>query len=526
MGQLLATPSTYLLHGQLAAGGMGEIFAGTLVSPAGRRRVAIKRLPAEWVADGAARQRLIAEAQLVFQLTHANICQVLDLGESEEGTFIVMEYVQGADLGRLMRFLRQQGRRLAVANAVFVAREVCRALDYAHRRASDQGRPLALVHGDVTPRNILLSVEGEVKLTDFGIARALTMTMAGPGSLLRGGTPGYMAPEATGAAMDHRADIYSLGMSLYAALVGRRPAQTGVSPAQLRQQRDDVSTDLAQTVARMTARDPSDRFASAAEVEHVLATELARRHPGFMPTSMATDIHACTVSRPADTPWESPGCATELTSIARTETTTPGHELSPEKLPVGTRSLPMTPARPGQRRRVIVVGGVAAAIAAVAVLLVVGIWNRSPRRIDSPAAGGDRKRAKGALRVATPAVDAGAGGGAIDLSAAARQRPAVRLAAASRHARPRRRSHARRRSTTRKTARPLAEPAFLTVSADPWGKVYVDGKRVAEETPLYRYRLSPGRHVVRVFYPSKGLFSDPRPLVLRPGETRTLGFKQ
>src|SRR4029079_7505720 len=131
--------------------------------------------------------------------------------------------------------------------------------------------PLDLVHGDVTPGNILLSIEGEVKLTDFGIARALGTTA--PGTHLSGGTPGFVAPESDAGLVDHRSDIYSLGITLHTALSGDL-GEEGVAAGALRRQRPDVSPELEQAIRRMTAARPADRFLSAAEVEQVLALEL------------------------------------------------------------------------------------------------------------------------------------------------------------------------------------------------------------------------------------------------------------
>src|SRR5262249_3281789 len=152
--------------------------------------------------------RIVAEARLVFQLTHANICQVLDLGVNEDGTFIVMEFVDGPDLETLLQKLRKREQWLDIPNALHIVREVAQGLDYAHRRTDAMGHSLTLIHGDVKPKNILLSREGEVKLADFGIARAVR-TIA-PGNRVSGGTRGFMAPEALGQALNQRSDIYSL----------------------------------------------------------------------------------------------------------------------------------------------------------------------------------------------------------------------------------------------------------------------------------------------------------------------------
>src|SRR5262249_28286774 len=143
------------------------------------------------------------------------------------------------------------------ACAVHIAREVAQALHYAHRRTDTEGRALMLVHGDVTPRNVLLSEEGEVKLADFGIARALPATA--PWSHTRGGTPGFTAPEVSSGAIDHRADIYSLGATLYCALGGT--ISPTIELAALRKHK--IPDDLIEIVARATAAAAQDRFLSA-----------------------------------------------------------------------------------------------------------------------------------------------------------------------------------------------------------------------------------------------------------------------
>src|SRR5438477_472440 len=139
MGSELAAANRYLVHHRLGQGGMGVVHLGTMISAAGERKVAIKQLGGRAGADPQAADRIVAEARLVFQLTHANICQVLDLASSDQGTFIVMEYVDGCDLKTL---LRAHHRPLHAAAAVYVAREVSKALDYAHRRRDSNGNAL------------------------------------------------------------------------------------------------------------------------------------------------------------------------------------------------------------------------------------------------------------------------------------------------------------------------------------------------------------------------------------------------
>jgi len=481
----------FLIHDRVAAGGMGVVHAGTMVSAAGRRRVAIKRLTAEGEMSAAAHARLVAEARLVFQLTHRNICQVLDLGAGDQGAYIVMEFVDGLDLRALLRQLAAAGSSLDVASCVYVAREVAQALDYAHRRADDGGQPLALVHGDVTPGNILLSVEGEVKLTDFGIARALGTTA--PGTHLVGGTPGYLPPESDAGVVDHRSDIYSLGVTLSTALTGLDPEE-GFSPAALRRHRPEASADLDQAIRRMTASRPADRFLSAAEVEQTLALELARRYPSFTPSSLARIVRSH-ASGPAD---EAPsiGTLTSLTTAVRTDDpiTIPDSpaalDPTPLLVPTATRT-----ARASRRMRTGTWLAAGIALTAVAAVVFAAIWWTS----DGPARAGraDATPLAALAPAPPPTVDA----------APASAEPAPRPAARSR------RTPAREKR------------AYITVNSIPWGAVYVDGKKVSDDTPLYRHALSAGRHEVKVFFPDRGTYSAPRRIDLSPGAVETLGFR-
>src|SRR5574338_1282984 len=155
------------------------------------------------------------EARLTMSLAHQNIVPVFDFGRIDDQVFLAMERVEGKDLGSS---LAKAGKAMPPLLAAFVAAECCQALDYAHHRKGPDGADLGIVHRDVTPRNVLLSWSGEVKLTDFGIA-----ALAGDGPSKMAGTPAYMAPEqARGETTDVRADIYAVGMVLREALTGAR----------------------------------------------------------------------------------------------------------------------------------------------------------------------------------------------------------------------------------------------------------------------------------------------------------------
>ena len=469
-------PPRYVLRGRLGRGGMGEVYSGTMFSPAGQRQVAIKRLLPRG-DESEARRRLVAEARLMFQLNHGNIARVLDLGANERGTFVVMEYVQGLDLAALIRVLRSKQCALDIASAIYIAREVARALDYAHRRVDDAGHALGLVHGDVTPQNILLSIEGEVKLTDFGIARALG-TLA-PGSRIRGGTPGFIAPETTRHDPDHRADIYGLGMTLCAALSGG----TETEPRMLRASRPDATSGLCAIVERATAERPERRFLSAGDLERALALELARRYPTFMPSALAGLVaeHALGATRMIDARQQT------ITSITYSQA---------QVAPPRTQTLAELE-KPKAWRRPALLALVLLITAASAALAIVRTPKLEPVATTPPPV---------AAPIAVPAPPAP--------PPVAEPPRAVVIHAA---ARPQR--------IQRSVPRAKPEPGYVSVNSTPWGALYVDGRRVSDETPVYRLPLPPGPHRISVVFGDRNP-SPPQRVIVRAGQTRTLGFER
>jgi serine/threonine-protein kinase len=221
----------YFLHERLGVGGMAEVFRATY-SPEGgfEKQVAIKRvLPA--YADNAEFLALFRrEAELGSLLIHPNIVQVLDLGRHQGTVFLTMEYVDGMTLSSLLG--RVRARRLPPAAVAYIGAEMALALAYMHGRTGRHGEPLGLVHRDLNPPNLLLSRIGEVKLSDFGIARAANQLAVTRAQTVRG-KAGYMAPEqAHGLALDGRADLFALGLTLYEALTGQRALQ-GETDAEL-----------------------------------------------------------------------------------------------------------------------------------------------------------------------------------------------------------------------------------------------------------------------------------------------------
>lgn len=213
----------YVLREKVAAGGMAEVFRATQPGFGGfEKAVAIKRMYRQYSHDTAFVEMLSDEAKIVSQLNHPNIVQILDIGQVHDDYYIALEFVEGVDLFRLLQRQYELGRDLPLPLVIYIIAELCSALDHAHARRTPDGDHMHIIHRDVSPQNVLLSNHGEVKLTDFGIAKAryrYTQTQAGvvKGKLY------YMSPEqARGTELDHRSDLFAAGILLY-ELLSTRP---------------------------------------------------------------------------------------------------------------------------------------------------------------------------------------------------------------------------------------------------------------------------------------------------------------
>ena len=210
----------YTLLGLVARGGMGEIYQARYDGVAGFAKTCIiKKIRREYARDKSFVDRFLDEGRLLVSLTHSNIVQIFDMGVVDGEYYLAMEYVDGADLRMLLRHIAPQCVPLSIAIGVCI--EVLRGLSYAHRSKDAHARSSGIVHGDVSPSNILISHEGEVKLIDFGIARP-ARTHSHDDKVQ--GKLAYMSPEqAHGEALDCRTDIFSTGIVLFEMLAGRRP---------------------------------------------------------------------------------------------------------------------------------------------------------------------------------------------------------------------------------------------------------------------------------------------------------------
>jgi serine/threonine-protein kinase len=270
----------YLLGDRIAVGGMAEVFAAVRRDGAPRRLLALKRILPTLTEDRQLVGMFLDEARIAAQLRHPGIAAIHDLGRHGDAYFIAMDYVQGVTLRALLDRFRAAGGRLPVAVSALVAHDVAEALDYAHRERDARGRPLRLVHRDVSPVNVLLGFDGAVRLIDFGIAQA-AISSRGPDAVLRGKF-GYMSPEQVrGLPVDRRADVFSLGAVLHEMLTGDRlftgPSELAVlgkvrsaEVAPPSGRNPEVSPDLDAVVLRALAREPEDRFSWAGDLRDAL----------------------------------------------------------------------------------------------------------------------------------------------------------------------------------------------------------------------------------------------------------------
>ncbi|MHB8878338.1 MAG: serine/threonine-protein kinase [Myxococcaceae bacterium] len=267
----------YRVLRKIADGGMAEIFLGTQRGAVGfERLVVLKRIRPDFAADEQFRNALIDEAHIAMGLAHSNIAQVLDLGVAGGNTFLVLEFVDGWDLDRILKRAAEAHLPLAPELALHIVIEMCRALGYAHARSRD-GKPLGVVHRDVNPHNILVSEQGEVKLTDFGIATARNKRGVSQIGSVKGKI-GFMSPEqAAGGTLDARSDLFALGTTLYLMATGKLPfagESDGKTLALTRKAEfvgperafPGIPPEVARLIKRAMKRDPKDRYRSAEEM--------------------------------------------------------------------------------------------------------------------------------------------------------------------------------------------------------------------------------------------------------------------
>ena len=276
----------YRVVEKLESGGMAEVFRAESEGLQGfKKQVAIKRVLPHLSEKKKFISMFLDEARLSAHLSHSNCVQVFDIGVGDNAYFIVMEFVDGANLKTIAESIRKQGNDFPVAYAVFIAHEICKGLSYAHELRDPQGVDLHIVHRDMSPPNVLITKFGEIKIVDFGLAKANSQLERSEPGIIKGKFS-YLSPEAAlGQDVDARTDIFAVGIILWELLAGQRlflgetdfqtvkkVQQAVIPPAS--QHNKHVRPELEKILAKTLARDPNHRYQTARDLGKELSKYL------------------------------------------------------------------------------------------------------------------------------------------------------------------------------------------------------------------------------------------------------------
>ncbi|RMG11356.1 MAG: serine/threonine protein kinase [Deltaproteobacteria bacterium] len=354
----------YTVERRIAVGGMAEVYLATTPPPV-VRRVAIKRIRPMMATEADFVTMFIDEARVAAAFDHPNIVRVLDFEAADEATgapYLVMEYIDGPDLRRIIFEAASKKLWIPFDIGASIVAKAARGLDYAHRFAGPDGRPLDVIHRDLSPQNIMLTTGGVVKVVDFGIAKAAgrnTRTQAG----VIKGKYAYMAPEQVeGRPLDPRTDIFALGILLYEVMTYVNPfrherdeatllAVTGEDPVHPKERRADLPDDLCRIALKALAKDPAERFQTAGEFADAIEAAVATRRTPVTEAHLADFLEGLeAMSHPGDTPEVPPkqdkdsviseaGLAAYARESARTVAALPAFDEGPEtEAPAGEAS--------------------------------------------------------------------------------------------------------------------------------------------------------------------------------------------
>ncbi len=299
----LARLGRYELLGRVAVGGMAEIFLARERSRivGGSRQVALKIIRPQLESDATFRTMFLHESRVALRLSHPNICHVYECGVAFGRCFLAMEHVRGVTLRELSRQAAIVLRPIPYPVVAKIGALVAEALHAAHLAKDASGRPLGVVHRDVSPQNVMIGFDGVVKLLDFGVAHAHTELAVETDGTVKGKL-GYLAPEqCLGRPVDARTDVFALGVCLWELLTGRRLYKRSADAEALAEVAHEdapdahevcpeVPDELARIVGRALARSPSHRFATAAEMQHALELFLTERRELVNATRIANVV--------------------------------------------------------------------------------------------------------------------------------------------------------------------------------------------------------------------------------------------
>ena len=514
----------YVVRRKLAEGGMAEIYLAAALGPEGfEKDVVIKRVRPGLAGDPEFVRMFITEARVASRLNHANLVHIFDFDKHQDTYYLAMEYVRGHSLWELRRRCQERGVALPPILVAQIGMEVARGLAYAHR-LTENGQSLNLVHRDVTPHNVLLSFDGAVKLTDFGIAKA--GGRATTSGMLKGKFA-YMSPEqARGDAVDARTDVFALGVTLWELLTGARLFEGDGDVAVLRAVQERlivpparlnpaIAAPLDAAVMRALERDPARRWPTAHELERALAEVLLAGARSLEDTDVGAFLRrmfpeetgvaervSATGSIPVSLSLSAPSGA-----ALPTERFTPGASEPPPTEVLGTGS-------DLRRRRL----GWAGVVAVLAIGALAGVrWRTAViRGLDERLPPAEASRPAGVPQPsgapsgsdppgAAPAAASGPGDGPVVAPPAAPSTAGGRAVEVPAPERPGR--------SRGGLAGPSTGRVPLLIRAKPWAALRVDGKRAGDVQGSRTVWLRPGRHVVELTGPDGVPRAYPVPLV-------------
>ncbi len=289
----------YLLMERVAAGGMAEVFRAKQAGASGFQKVmAIKRILPQVAEDRDFIEMFIDEAKITGQLTHPNICPIYELGKIGEIHYIALEYVWGKDLLQIINRFRKQRKTMPHDMVAYIGAQMSEGLEYAHKKLDRQGKPLGIIHRDVSPQNVLVSYEGGVRVIDFGIAKAASRSTATQAGVLKGKF-GYMSPEQVrGLPIDHRSDVFAVGTCLWELatcdrlFLGESDFATlervrHATVPKIRVSVPGFPEELEKIILKALARDPFDRWQNAGDLQEALQRYLATLQPPYGPPKLS-----------------------------------------------------------------------------------------------------------------------------------------------------------------------------------------------------------------------------------------------
>jgi serine/threonine-protein kinase len=470
----------YELITRLATGGMAEIFLARLRGEAGfEKLVVLKLILPELAEDPEFVRMFLDEARLSARISHPNVCPVFDLGQADGRYFVAMEYLEGVPLMSVMREL-SRARRLEPRLIAGLMVQACEGLHHAHELRDVEGQPIGVVHRDVSPSNLFVTVDGVVKVLDFGVAKALAAAQRSASGSLKGHYA-YMAPEQVQAQpLDRRADVFALGVLLFELATGKRlfrresdlatfRAITEEPIPRVREVEPHVPAALADAVDRALQRDPARRFPTARALGEALAAAVAPLGGALSGAALSIEVSGLVADDLAKRR------ATIAGALALT-----GHDPQASEAPTSAAS-PHSRPRP-RALPWLAIGALALALAGA------GFYAARPSPSPLPARGWPT------AGHAAPAVG-GPAAQDVTTASAVPTRPDPTAASARPEPLP-------ARPTRSSQGQGAGTPGFLTMDSQPFATVFVDGRSLGP-TPLYRVPLAPGAHKI-VALSSKG----------------------